>query len=135
MEGSMSVIHTAIIADDDEDIRQLVVISAKKAGIEIVAAVDNGLAAWDAVSRGGIDLAILDISMPGMNGLEVADLIRADAGLVGTRVLMVSASVQMLTGDNVVPVSSGRHDDRFILKPFSPRELTNTITEMLAEED
>jgi two-component system, OmpR family, response regulator len=134
VEGKMTVIRTAIIADDDEDIRQLVVISAKKAGIEIVAAVDNGLAAWDAVSRGGIDLAILDISMPGLNGLQVADRIRADASLVGTRVLMVSASVQMLTGDISVPVS-GRRDDRFILKPFSPRELTNTITEMLAEED
>jgi len=68
----MSVIHTAIIADDDEDIRQLVVISAKKAGIEIVAAVDNGLAAWDAVSRGGIDLAILDGEATPTGGMGIA---------------------------------------------------------------
>ena len=54
-----------VIADDDDDIRRLMIIAANRAGVEIVAAVDNGQAALDAVRAGGIDLAVLDISMPG----------------------------------------------------------------------
>jgi two-component system, OmpR family, response regulator len=122
--------RSAIVADDDEDIRQLVVIAAKKAGVSIRAAVDNGQDAWDAISGGGIDLAILDVSMPGMTGLEVADRIRAAPELDDTRVLVVSASVQMLA-DTEFDHSRIRSADRFILKPFSPRELTATIVDML----
>lgn len=126
--------RTAIVADDDEDIRQLVVIAAKRAGVKIVAAVENGPDAWEAVRNGGIDLAILDVSMPGMTGLEVADRIRADAALSSTRVLVVSASVQMLT-DSGFEESRIRSADRFILKPFSPRELTATISDMLTPQE
>lgn len=124
--------RTAIVADDDEDIRQLVIIAAKRAGVTIRAALDNGTDAWAAVSGGGIDLAILDVSMPGMTGLEVADRIRADSALDATQILVVSASVQMLA-DSGYEESRIRCADRFILKPFSPRELTTTIVEMLGQ--
>lgn len=130
----MNEVPQAVIADDDADIRALVVIAAKKAGIAVAAAVDNGLDAWERVSAGGIDLAILDISMPGMDGLQVADRIRSDSRLDDTRVLMISASVQMLAGDVTLPQITDRSKDRFILKPFSPRELTQTITDMLSGE-
>jgi CheY-like chemotaxis protein len=116
-----------VIADDDPDIRALMVISAERAGVEIVAAVDNGQAVLDAVEPGGIDLIVLDISMPGMSGLEVADRLRADSRFDSTQILIVSASVQMLTDQASVEVRS----DRFIVKPFSPRQLAATITEML----
>jgi two-component system OmpR family response regulator len=124
--------RTVIVADDDEDIRQLVVIAAKKAGVVVRAAVDNGTDAWKAVSGGGVDLAILDVSMPGMTGIEVADRIRADPALDGTRVLVVSASVQLLT-DTEFEESRIVSADRFILKPFSPRDLTATIVDMLTD--
>lgn len=126
--------RVAIVADDDEDIRQLVVIAATRAGVDIAAAVDNGSDAWEAVRHGGVDLAILDVSMPGMTGLEVADRIRADPALEATRVLVVSASVQMLS-DSGYEESRIRSADRFILKPFSPRNLTVTITEMLSAQE
>jgi CheY-like chemotaxis protein len=116
-----------VIADDDPDIRRLMVIAAERAGVEIVAAVDNGQAALDAVDGGGVDLIVLDISMPVMSGLEVADRMRADARFDSTLILIVSASVQMLTDQASVEVRS----DRFIVKPFSPRQLATTITEML----
>jgi CheY-like chemotaxis protein len=122
--------RNAIVADDDEDIRQLVIIAAKRAGVSVRAALDNGTDAWEAVSRGGIDLAILDVSMPGMTGLAVADRIRADPALDNTQILVVSASVQMLA-DSGYEESRIRSADRFILKPFSPRELTATIVDML----
>jgi DNA-binding response OmpR family regulator len=116
-----------VIADDDDDIRGLMTIAANRAGVDIVAAVDNGQAALDAVQGGDIDLAVLDISMPGMNGVEVAEAIRAGDHTRSTLILMVSASVQLLTDHGVVADRS----DSFIVKPFSPRVLSTRIREML----
>ncbi len=126
MSGT-AVLRRVVIADDDPDIRALMVIAAERAGVEIVAAVDNGQAVLDAIEPGGVDLVVLDISMPGMSGLEVADRMRSDSRFDSTKILIVSASVQMLTDQRSVEVRS----DRFIVKPFSPRQLAVTITEML----
>ena len=120
-----------VIADDDADIRGLMVIAANRAGVEIAAAVDNGRAALDAVNEGGIDLAVLDISMPGLNGVEVAEAIRGDEQTSSTLILMVSASVQLLTDHGVVADRS----DSFIIKPFSPRVLSERIRSMLGLGD
>lgn len=116
-----------VIADDDADIRGLMVIAANRAGVEIVAAVDNGQSALDAVNAGGIDLAVLDISMPGLNGVEVAEAIRGGEQTRSTLILMVSASVQLLTDHGIVADRS----DSFIIKPFSPRVLSERIRSML----
>ena len=123
----MSAVKRVVIADDDADIRALMVIAANRAGVEIASAVDNGRAALDAVTEGGIDLVVLDISMPGLNGVEVADAIRGDAAIKDTLILMVSASVQLLTDHGVVADRS----DSFIIKPFSPRVLSERIRSML----
>jgi DNA-binding response OmpR family regulator len=119
-----------VIADDDSDIRALMTIAAKRAGVEVVAAVDNGRSALEAVQRGGIDLAVLDISMPGLNGIEVAQSIRSDPQNSGTRILMISASVQLLADGGVV----ADYSDSFMIKPFSPKALTVRIEEMLGSE-
>ena len=123
----MSERKRIVIADDDDDIRNLMAIAANRAGVDIVAAVDNGSAALAAVQAGGIDVAVLDISMPGLNGVEVAEAIRADDITRSTLILMVSASVQLLTDHGVVADRS----DSFIVKPFSPRVLSTRIREML----
>ena len=119
-----------VIADDDDDIRGLMVIAAGRAGVEVAAVVDNGTAALDAVRDGGIDLVVLDISMPGLNGVEVAQAIRAEAATRATRILMVSASVQLLSDHGAVAETS----DGFLIKPFSPRVLSNRIREILQNE-
>jgi len=116
-----------VIADDDDDIRGLMTIAAKRAGVEIVAAVDNGHAALEAVRGGGVDLVVLDISMPGINGVEVAEAMRADERMQSMLILMVSASVQLLTDHGVVADRA----DSSLVKPFSPRALSTRIREML----
>lgn len=131
MSETAVTVRRVVVADDDPDIRALMVIAAQRAGVEIVAAVDNGQAVLDAIEGGGVDLIVLDISMPGMSGLEVADRMRADSRFDSTQILIVSASVQMLTDQASVEVRS----DRFIVKPFSPRLLATTITEMLDGSD
>ncbi|MFE4950286.1 response regulator [Leifsonia sp. NPDC056665] len=120
-------VKRVVIADDDADIRGLMVIAANRAGVEIVAAVDNGQSALDAVNAGGIDLAVLDISMPGLNGVEVAEAIRGGELTRSTLILMVSASVQLLTDHGIVADRS----DSFLIKPFSPRVLSERIRSML----
>lgn len=127
---SDAAVPRVVIADDDDDIRGLMLIAAKRAGVEVVAAVDNGRAALEAVLGGGIDLVVLDISMPGMNGVEVAEAVRADPVASATLILMVSASVQLLTDHGVVAERS----DSFIIKPFSPKLLTGRIRDMLGME-
>ena len=117
-----------VIADDDDDIRGLMVIAAKRAGVEVVAAVDNGRSALETLLSDDIDLAVHDISMPGLNGVEVAEAVRAQRP--DTLILMVSASVQLLTDHGVVAERS----DGFIIKPFSPRVLTERIRAMLGIE-
>lgn len=117
-----------VIADDDDDIRGLMIIAAKRAGVEVVAAVDNGRSALDTLLAEDVDLAVLDISMPGLNGVEVAEAVRAQRP--DTLILMVSASVQLLTDHGVVAERS----DSFIIKPFSPRVLTERIRAMLGME-
>lgn len=117
-----------VIADDDDDIRGLMIIAATRAGVEVVAAVDNGRSALDTLLAEEVDLAVLDISMPGLNGVEVAEAVRAQRP--DTLILMVSASVQLLTDHGVVAERS----DSFIIKPFSPRVLTERIRSMLGIE-
>lgn len=121
-------IPRVVIADDDDDIRGLMVIAANRAGVEVVAAVDNGRAALDILLAEQVDLAVLDISMPALNGVEVAEAVRAQRP--ETLILMVSASVQLLTDHGVVAERS----DSFIIKPFSPRVLTERIRQMLEIE-
>jgi two-component system OmpR family response regulator len=117
-----------VIADDDDDIRGLMVIAANRAGVEVVAAVDNGRSALDAILADDVDLAVLDLSMPGLNGIEVAEASRSLKP--ATLILMVSASVQLLSDHGVVAERS----DGFIIKPFSPRVLSERIREMLGIE-
>ena len=119
-----------VIADDDDDIRGLMIIAAGRAGVEVAAVADNGTAALEAVREGGVDLVVLDISMPGLTGVEVAEAIRAEEATRATRILMVSASVQMLSDHGAVADTS----DGFLIKPFSPRVLSNRIRELLQYE-
>lgn len=111
--------YTMVIADDDADIRTLVGIAAGKAGMEVLASVGDGRAALDAVLEFKPDLAILDVSMPEMTGIEVVRAIRADHGLGDIRVLLLSASVDEAARS--VGLDAGA--DYFFPKPFSPRDL------------
>jgi DNA-binding response OmpR family regulator len=113
-----------VVADDDPDIRALVAISARKAGLDVVASVEDGDKAWAAIQEFIPDLAILDVAMPGMTGLEVCRLVRADERLNDLPVLLLSAAVDEASreaGDE-----AGAQD--YLAKPFSPRALVSWLT-------
>jgi DNA-binding response OmpR family regulator len=112
--------HTVIIADDDPDIRDLVRIAVGKSGLDLVASVSDGLAALEAIRTHDPDLAILDISMPEMTGVEVCRAVRADPALTDVRILLLTASVD----DTARKLGTDAGADHFMAKPFSPRDLT-----------
>ncbi len=111
--------HTVVIADDEPDIRELVSIAATKAGLEIVASVSDGASALAAIRKHRPDLAILDISMPEMNGIDVCRAARSDPESGDLRILLLSASVD----DSARAIGIAAGADYFFAKPFSPREL------------
>jgi DNA-binding response OmpR family regulator len=119
---------SVVVADDDSDIRNLMMIAARKAGFELLAAASDGDEAWDAVSTLRPSLAILDVSMPGMTGIEVTRLIRASAALGSVRVVIVSAAVGAVAQAEGMDAGA----DLYLSKPFSPRELAARLVEVMA---
>jgi len=118
-----------VVADDDADIRALVAIAMRRAGIELVADVATGDAALAAIREHVPDIAILDVSMPGMTGLEVTAAIRADEALTGIRIFLLSAGVT----EAAIQAGKDAGADEYLIKPFSPRELASRISDAIKQ--
>ena len=110
-----------LVADDDVDIRELVEFKLSTLGHEITAVAD-GAAAVEAC------LAVLDVMMPGVSGLEAIRAIRADPGLADLPVILLTARAQ--ESDVESGFDSGADD--YITKPFSPRELAARVEALLS---
>ena len=116
-----------VVADDDVDIRELVEFKLSTMGHEIVAVAD-GAAAVEACREQRPDLAVLDVMMQGMSGLEAVRIIRADAELADVPVILLTARAQ--ESDVETGFDSGADD--YVTKPFSPRELANRVEALLS---
>ena len=116
-----------LVADDDVDIRELVEFKLSTLGHEIVA-VRDGAAAVDACREHKPDLAVLDVMMPGMSGLDAIRVIRSDPAMTGIPVILLTARAQET--DVETGFDSGADD--YITKPFSPRELASRVQALLA---
>lgn len=112
--------YSVVVADDDPDIRALVTIAVRKAGLDLVASVGDGALALAAIREHRPDLAILDVAMPELSGLDVCRRVRSDDSMGDIRILLLSASVD--EASRSVGIDAGA--DYFLAKPFSPRELT-----------
>ena len=117
-----------LVADDDVDIRELVEFKLSTMGHEIVA-VGDGAAAVEACRDSKPDLAVLDVMMPGVSGLDAIKQIRADPGLSDLPVILLTARAQ--ESDVETGFDSGADD--YITKPFSPRELAARVEALLAK--
>jgi two-component system response regulator MtrA len=116
-----------LVADDDEDILLLVTTRLRRDGFEIVQA-SNGTQALELARERRPALAVLDIGMPGLDGVQVLEQIRADADLRRMRVLLLTAKAQ--ESDVRRGYDSGA--DAYVKKPFSPAELSTRVRELLA---
>jgi DNA-binding response OmpR family regulator len=117
-----------LVAEDDEDIRELVVFRLEQAGYTVVAAKD-GEEAFGIAQENKPDLAVLDVMMPKLDGIELTRRIRADATLSGLPVILLTASVQ----EAAVARGFEAGADDYIRKPFSPPELLARIEAVLAK--
>ena len=114
--------EVVLVADDDDDILLLVTTRLKRDGYEIVSA-RNGTDALELARRHSPRVAVLDVGMPGMDGLEVLAAIRADDSLAGTRVLLLTAKAQ----ESDVRRGYEAGADAYVNKPFSPAELAELV--------
>lgn len=119
-----------VIADDDDDIRMLMEIAVRKAGMELVAVADNGENALEAIRRTRPTLALLDVSMPGLTGLDVCRAARLEPGLAGMTILVLSAGVDEASQE--AAASAGA--DGFLSKPFSPKKLADRLAALSIAE-
>jgi DNA-binding response OmpR family regulator len=116
-----------VVADDDLDILGLVVFKLTQAGFDTVAATD-GAAALAAIEADPPRLAILDITMPGMSGLEVLREVRANEATKHLDIILLTARARDADVDN--GFATGASD--YVLKPFSPRELLHRVNAVIA---
>lgn len=116
-----------VVADDDPDIRRLVCFTLKRQGHTILEA-DRGDAALDVIIAERPDLALLDMMMPGLTGLEVMQAVAANPDLSDIPVVFLSAKGQASEIDE--GLRSGAR--AYIVKPFSPKELAAQIADVLA---
>ena len=121
---------TVVVADDDEDIRSLIVIAVRKANLELLADLPDGTSALAAVREHKPDIVLLDVSMPGLTGLEVTKAIRSNPDLSSAIVFILSAAVD----DTAVAAGFAAGADAYMTKPFSPSTLAAQLLSLLAAQ-
>jgi len=119
------VIHMAsvLVCDDDAHIREVARFALARAGYTVEVAADGSLA-YARVMQGGIDLLVLDVLMPELDGLALCRRLRAH-----TRVPIVFLSSRTEETDRVLGLDLGADD--YLTKPFSPRELVARVAAVL----
>ena len=117
-----------LIAEDQTDIRDLLALNLRAAGYEVVEVAD-GLAALATETARSNDLLVLDLMMPGMDGLEVCKALRGRGS--STPILMLTAKSTEL--DRVLGLELGADD--YLTKPFSLAELLARVKALLRRSD
>jgi DNA-binding response OmpR family regulator len=118
---------TVLLAEDDADIRFLVIFKLTQADHQ-VRVFRDGLSVLADARENAPDLAILDVMMPGMSGLEVCQELRKDPATANIPVIILTALAQ--EADIAAGFAAGAAD--YIVKPFSPRDFAIRVDAVLA---
>lgn len=113
-----------LVVDDEASIRELLTFNLKKNGYEVTAAADGRKALAKAA---GMDLVLLDIMLPEVDGLEVCRRLKADPQTSGIPIIMLTAKAEEI--DRVLGLELGADD--YVVKPFSMRELLARVKAVL----
>ncbi|MDP9792297.1 two-component system phosphate regulon response regulator PhoB [Catenuloplanes nepalensis] len=117
-----------LVAEDDPDIQQLVMYKLGRSGFETMAVAD-GAAALAAVRRFRPDAVLVDVRMPGINGIELCRELRRTPVTAKLPIVMISA--QGRPQDRELAYAAGCDD--YLVKPFSPRDLVERVQKLLVE--
>jgi phosphate regulon transcriptional regulator PhoB len=115
-----------LVVDDEADLVKVVKYNLEREGWKVQAAGD-GASGYEAARRGLPDLIVLDLMLPGMDGLEVCRKLRAEPRTARIPIVMLTAKGS--ESDRIVGLEMGADD--YLAKPFSPRELVARVKAVL----
>ena len=115
-----------LLIEDEPEIARLIQLTLEKEGF-VCQVCDNGLGGLEAFRSQQPDLIVLDLMLPGLDGLEVCARIRQQPGAKDPYILMLTARGEEI--DRIIGLSTGADD--YLVKPFSPRELTARVRALL----
>jgi DNA-binding response OmpR family regulator len=119
---------TILVVDDDPVIVKLLQVNFEMEGYAVISAGD-GEAGLARVRADQPDLVVLDVMMPGLNGLEVARTLKDDPATWTTPIILLSAKAQ------ASDVAAGREvADEYMTKPFDPLELLSVVAKLMPPE-
>jgi two-component system, OmpR family, alkaline phosphatase synthesis response regulator PhoP len=115
-----------LVVDDDRQIVRLVQSYLQQSGFTVLTAYD-GEEALHALRREKPDLVVLDLNLPKRDGLDVTRIVRGDAALAATPILMLTARVEDV--DKLIGLELGADD--YLTKPFNPPEVVARVKAIL----
>ena len=118
--------RTILLVDDDPDIREFISFNLDKEGFKVETA-NNGAEGVELCKKHKPDLVLLDVMMPGMDGIEACELIRATPEIANTLIAFLSARGEDYS--QVAGFESGADD--YITKPIRPKVLVSRIKALL----
>lgn len=118
-----------LVIEDDDDIQELITYNLVREGY-LVSSTTSGEAGLEAARRSAPDLVLLDLMLPGIDGLEVCRMLRADHRTAAVPIVMLTAKGEET--DVVTGLEVGADD--YITKPFSPREVVARVRTILRRD-
>lgn len=117
-----------LIAEDNPNLRKVIVAIVKKIGYQHVMEAEDGDIAWQFITRGGVDLVLTDWAMPGLDGVQLLRKVRkSNAPTCDIPFLMITAA-----DTKSAIVEAGKEGvDAYIIKPFSVTTISEKIKEAL----
>ena len=117
----------ALIADDSVTMRKMVMMTLEQEGFEVVAA-ENGVDALEKIGDSKLDVMIVDINMPEMDGITLIKELRAKPVYKATPILVLTTE----SGDQIKSEGKSAGASGWIVKPFSPDVLINAVKKVCA---
>jgi len=122
----MDTLKHILVVDDEADLVELISYNLKKEGFSVDAAMD-GETALSKIKKGRYDLLVLDLMLPGIQGMELCRILRSDPKTETLPIIMLTAKGEEV--DKILGLEMGADD--YITKPFSPRELVARVKAVL----
>ncbi|MCE2981316.1 MAG: chemotaxis response regulator CheY [bacterium] len=116
-----------LVVDDFSTMRRIVRNLLKELGFSNVEEAEDGVVALAKLKNGGFDFVISDWNMPNMTGIDLLRAIRADAGLSGLPVLMITAEAKK---ENIIEAAQAKANG-YIVKPFTAAVLDEKLNKIL----
>lgn len=126
----MDTSKNILVVDDEVDLVELVSYNLKKEDF-IVDSASDGKSALAKIKKGKFDLVVLDLMLPGIQGMELCRLVRNNPDTAGLPIIMLTAKGEEV--DKILGLEMGADD--YITKPFSPRELVARVKAVLRRSE